>query len=98
MLTLLSKKKKMQIREGTYFFCVLHHPMDLETPNIPPGDLNIRKLFSGEAEACTPPGVLLRYLWGLYIMSCLICMIFVADLIAYTKIDISGIRTQASLQ
>jgi hypothetical protein len=30
------------------------------------------------------PGVLLGYLWGLYSMSRVICMIFVADLIACT--------------
>jgi len=36
-----------------------------------------------KAEACTPPGVLLRYFWGLCSMSRLICIIFVADLIAF---------------
>jgi len=35
-----------------------------------------------KAEACTPPGSLLRDLWGLCSMSRLICIIFVADLIA----------------
>jgi len=35
-----------------------------------------------DAEACTPAGVLLGYLWGLCSMPRLICMIFVADLIA----------------
>ena len=33
-----------------------------------------------EAEARTPPGVLLIYLWELCLMSRLICMIFVVDL------------------
>ena len=46
----------------------------------------LRVVFSGgggwEAEACTPPGVLLIYLWGLYLMSRLTCMNIVADLIA----------------
>jgi hypothetical protein len=37
---------------------------------------------SWEAEACTPPRVLLIYLWGLYSKSLLILMTFVADLIA----------------
>ena len=36
-----------------------------------------------EAEACTPPGVLLRYLWGFCLMSRLIYTIYVADLIAF---------------
>jgi hypothetical protein len=66
-------------------FCVLHHPMDAETHNN-----KTRGFFqwgSGgwEAGACTPPGVLLRYLWGLYSMSRLI---FVADLIA-CRLDFS---------
>jgi len=42
-------------------------------------------LFSGirwEAWACTPPGVLLRYYWGLRSLSRLICMIHAADLVA----------------
>jgi hypothetical protein len=34
-----------------------------------------------KAASCTPPGTLLRYLWGMYSMSRLILMIFVADLI-----------------
>jgi hypothetical protein len=58
--------------------------MDAETQH--PIWRKVRELFSEggwEAEACTPPGVLLRYLWGLYSMSRLICMIFFADLIAY---------------
>ena len=55
-----------------------------KTHNIPPKE-NEREVFqwgSGgwESEACTAPGVLL--LWGLCSMSRLICMIFVADLIA----------------
>jgi len=33
--------------------------------------------------ACTPLEVLLWYFWGLCAMSCLICMFFVADLMAY---------------
>ena len=64
--------------------------MDAETHNIPPGLNTIRRVSSGgaltggwEAEACTPPGVLLRYFWGwLCSISRVICMIFVADLIA----------------
>ena len=38
----------------------------------------------GETEACTPPGILLRYLfvWVVFNASRLICMVFVADLIA----------------
>jgi hypothetical protein len=36
-----------------------------------------------EAEACTPPGVLLRFV-GVGSMSHLICMSFFADLIAYS--------------
>jgi hypothetical protein len=36
----------------------------------------------GRQKLCTPPGVLLVYLWGLYTMSLLISLIFVADLIA----------------
>jgi hypothetical protein len=66
--------------------------MDAETHNIPPGE-NIRSFIkvsgdnqwgSGgwETEACTPPGVLLRYLWGLCSMSRFICVILVADMIA----------------
>jgi hypothetical protein len=43
-------------------------------------------LFGGlgglEAEACTPPGVLHRYFARLCSMSCLVCMVFVADVIA----------------
>jgi hypothetical protein len=35
-----------------------------------------------EAEACTPPGVLLRFFWGWCLMSRLNCLIFVAVLIA----------------
>jgi len=63
--------------------------MDAETHTSHRGDVEneIREAFqwgSGgwEAKACTPPGVLLKYLWGLCSMSCLICIIFVADLIA----------------
>jgi hypothetical protein len=60
--------------------------MDAETHNIPPENQYKRssQWESGgwEAEACTPPGVLLIYLWGLCSMSRLICAIFVADLIA----------------
>jgi hypothetical protein len=50
-------------------------------------DIKNRKAFqwgSGgwKAEACTPPGVLLRYFWGLCFKSRLINAIFVADLAA----------------
>jgi hypothetical protein len=62
--------------------------MDAETHNITTSTwrIKIKKAFhwgSGgwEAKACTPPGVLLRYLWGLCSISRLICMTFVADLI-----------------
>jgi hypothetical protein len=65
-------------------FCVLQHPMDAETRNIPPGEQKIDKTFqwgsgatSGwEEEACTPPGALLRYFWGLFSISCLACDIY----------------------
>jgi len=53
------------------------------------------RLFSGdqvvgswEAEACKPPGVLLRYSGGLCSMSRLICMMFLADVIA-CRLDFS---------
>jgi hypothetical protein len=36
-----------------------------------------------EAWACIPPGVLLRYLWSLCSMSRLVCIILIADSIAY---------------
>ena len=47
----------------------------------PTWSIKIRDAFqwgSGgwEAKSCTWPGVLLRYMWGLCSMSCLICMIF----------------------
>jgi hypothetical protein len=68
------------------FFHVLHHPMDAETHNTLLGKQKRKASQWGsggwEAEACTPPGVLLRYLWGLNSMSRHICMIFVADLTA----------------
>ena len=42
-----------------------------------------------EAKTCTPPGVLLIHFWGLRSMSCLVCVIFVADLMAH-KLYVSG--------
>jgi hypothetical protein len=48
---------------------VLHHPMDTEThkqhlPGEKIKDVFQRESGGWEAEACTPPGVLLRYSWG----------------------------------
>jgi hypothetical protein len=72
--------------------CVLHHLMDAKTQH-PTWWMKLREAFqwgSGgwEAEACTPPGVLLRYFWGLCPMSHLICVIFVAGFIA-CRLDFS---------
>jgi len=58
------------------------------------------EFFGGwEAEACTPPGVLLRYLWGLCSMSRLICMTLAADLTACRLIlfhECRGMQTSNS--
>jgi hypothetical protein len=65
-------------QEKNMLFCVLlHHPMDAETHNIWRQRREVYQWRSGgwEAEAGTP-GVLLRYLEGLYSMSRL-CMVLV---------------------
>ena len=59
--------------------------MEAGTHNIPPIFTNKIILFNGD-QLCG--WELLRYLWGLCSMSCLICMVFVADLIA-CRLDFS---------
>jgi hypothetical protein len=71
-------------------FCILLRQINAEPHNIPSTDLKEEGLLNGdsvvwEAGTCTPPGVLLMYLLGLYLMSGLVSIYsthFVEDLMA----------------
>jgi hypothetical protein len=69
--------------------CVLHHPMDAETHNIPPGEQK-RRGFSVGIRWLGGVGLhttrsIAHIFVGVCSMSCLICMVFVADLIASSR-------------